>query len=179
MRGLAALLLSGLVLILPAACGDDRGGEAPEPRPEGAVAELGGIDYTVDLARQLNTSIPPDSDYFQGPGAPPGSLYFGVFLHACNRGGAPRSSAERLTLVDAFGNRLKPKELPDDNVFAYEARDLAPGECIPREGSAAARAAPGAMLLFEVPHDVFRNRPLKLRIQAPSRKESVSLQLGV
>jgi hypothetical protein len=68
-------------------------------------------------------------------------------------------------------------DLPEDNVFAYEARRLAPERCIPADGSAAARAADGAMLLFEMPNEVYEYRNLRLEIRAPSSDAAVRIEL--
>ena len=182
-RARARLWLTAVLATL-AACG----GSEPDPTeppagaeavPEGDAFELGGLRYQVDLARQINPNIAPGSDYYQGPGAPPGSLLFAVFLTACNEGEQTRPAAERLRLVTAFGDRLRPKTLPDANVFAYQARPVEPATCIPREDSAAARAAEGAMLLFEIPLEKYNNVQLKLEVTAPDGDTSRLVELDV
>ncbi len=160
----ALLVLAGVSLV---ACGEPR--EAGEPQPTGSTVELAGIEYRVELSRQLNPNIPPDKDFFRGRGARPGSLLFGVFLEACNEEREAASAAGDFTLLDVFGKRFEPLELAEDNVFAYEPRRLEPGECIPREGTAADRAASGALVVFEVPVQTLQNRPLELEISGPRR----------
>lgn len=120
-------------------------------------------------------TVPED----QGPGAPPGSLLFAVFLTACNEGEEARPAAERFRLVSALGDRVRPQDLPDDNAFAYEARPVEPERCLPREGSAAARAADGAMLLFEVPLETYNQGQLKLEVTLPGGGSSRLAELDV
>lgn len=179
----ARLWLAAALATLAACGGSEPDRTEPEARPEavpeGDAFEVGGLRYRVDLARQINPNIPPGKDYYQGPGAPPGSLLFAVFLSACNDGEQTRPAAERFRLVTAFGDRLRPKDLPEDNVFAYEARAVEPATCIPREDSAATRAAEGAMLLFEVPLEKYNNAQLKLEVTAPDGEASRLVELDV
>ena len=137
-----------------ASTGSGHAAEA-EPVPEGDDVRLAGLDYRVTLARQINPSISPGEQWYQGPGAPPGSLLFAVFLQVCNRTDEAHVAAEAVRLVGPF-ETLRPMDLPEDDVFAYEGGRLAPERCTPDPGSAAQRAAGGGMLLFEMPREVLR-----------------------
>jgi len=180
MRSLDRLTLAAAVLVVASigACG---GGERrpEEARPEGSTVDVGGVAYTVSLARQINPNIPPASDWYQGPDPKGDALLFAVFLQACNSGSEPRAAASRFRLVGPFDARLAPKRLDEDNVFAYEPRELDPAQCIPRKGSAAERGAPGAMLLFEMPRDIYGNRPFRLEISGPEGGERASVEVDV
>ena len=55
------------------ACGNkDEEQGVDEPAREGLALELEGVDYNVFITRQLNTKIPPDDAYFDGPEADEG-----------------------------------------------------------------------------------------------------------
>jgi len=161
-----ALALAGTV----AACGgdhEDLGVE--EPAREGLAIDIGGIDYNVFLTRQLNLAITPDKAYYEGPPAEPGNTLYGVFIRVCN----PTEdetilSADDFTVIDNQGTEFEPIELPDDNAFAYNQRELTPGMCIPEDGSVAQQGpTAGSMLLFDFPLEDTENRPLVLEVTSP------------
>lgn len=159
---LIALALGGAV----AGCGEEEPG-LEEPAREGLTIDVGGVEYTVFLTRELNLAIPPDQAYYDGPPAGGDSALFGVFLTACN----PKDADEAMPATDEFvvednqGNEFEPIELTEENPFAYVARKLAPGTCIPEDGSVAAQGSTaGSMLLFEFPLESTENRPLELTI---------------
>ncbi len=69
-------------------------------------------------------------------------------------------------------------ELPATNPFAYTPKPLAQGRCIPAAGSVADRAAPGALVLFDVPIGFLGERPVALDIKGSSgARERVLLDL--
>jgi hypothetical protein len=139
-----------------------------EPAREGLAIPLGGIEYNVFITRELNLRITPDKAYYKGPAAPRGQTLYGVFLQACNNGKHPQRTAGRFIIKDNQGNEFSPTPQPADNAFAYNARTLAPKECIPQAGSVAQLGpTAGAMLLFELPLSITENRPLELEIEAP------------
>src|SRR5918995_4724234 len=93
------LMLLCLAILAGGAAGCGNADEHPgvdEPAREGLAIELGGVDYNVFLTRQLNTKVPPDDAYFDGPEADKGETLYGVFLQACNR------SEETRQTVDSF-----------------------------------------------------------------------------
>jgi len=164
---LVALALGGAI----SGCGEEEPG-LEEPAREGLTIDVGGVEYTVFITRELNLEIPPDQAYYDGPPAEAGSAFFGVFLTACN----PKDADEAMPATDDFsvednqGNEFEPVEVPEENPFVYVARDLAPGTCIPEDGSIAAQGpTAGAMLLFEFPLESTENRPLELTITPTDR----------
>ncbi len=128
---------------------------------------MDGLHYDLLTARKLNPNIAPDEDLLSGRRPPEGKVWFGVFLRVCNRGDKRRTASGRLALVDAFGDRVRPSTaLPDTNPFAYDPRAIEPEACLPAEGSAAERTVDGALVLFAVPEQFGRNRPLALEVTA-------------
>jgi hypothetical protein len=172
--------LCALALALSAAlsaCGADH--EAigvEEPAREGLAVDIGGLDYNVFITRELNLAITPDKDYYDGPPAEPGNALFGIFILVCNPSeDETLPSAEEFVVKDNQGEEFEPVELPEDNAFAYNARELTPGECIPEDGSVAQQGpTAGSMLLFDFPLENTENRPLELEITSPSTSEHPS-----
>ena len=161
-----------------AGCGEK--GHEKNPTREGLALPLGGIEYNVFITRQLNTKIPPDNAYYNGPQAPRGETFYGVFLQACNKGKEPRRTTDRFEIVDNQGNKFEPIELPEENPFAYESRRLNPQECIPQSGSVAQQGpAAGSMLLYRLPLGVTENRPLELEIHGSTSTEKHTVELDI
>ncbi len=161
---LAAALTLGGCFLKPEA---EREGEAgiDFPAREGLAIPLDGVEYNVFITRELNTAITPDNAYFDGPPAPPGTAYYGVFVQACNTSDRPRETVRAFKLVDNREEEFLPEQLPARNSFAYNPRRLDPGQCIPAEGSATELGpTAGAMLLFELPLAATENRPVELEI---------------
>jgi len=160
----AAMLLSGCFL--------KPEHEEDEPLREGLDVRVGAIDYNVFITRELNLALPDDRTYYKGREAKPGFSYYGVFLEACNRSDedpeledGSYETTDRFEIVDTQGNVYEPVELPEENDFAYHAKELVQGECIPATGSLAQLGPTGgAMLLFELPLAAGENRPLELEI---------------
>jgi hypothetical protein len=149
---------------------------------EGLPEKIGKLDYNVYITRELNLKDVGDSGYYKGPEAPPGFALYGVFLTACN----PSTSASTpsipassdFTIVDTQGKRFKALPMPVDNVFAYRARPLSHGACIPKLGSLASSAPTnGSLLIFKLPLTTLENRPLDLEIVSPP-DESGRTEIG-
>src|ERR687897_3476540 len=88
---LALLALLAALAMGTAACGDDEPG-VDEPAREGLALELDGVDYNVFITRQLNTAVPPDDAYYDGPEAETEDTLYGVFLQACNNSDQSRET---------------------------------------------------------------------------------------
>jgi hypothetical protein len=133
------------------------------------------------------------------PQACPTSL-FGVFIEVCNNesDGAPVSAREPRILrgrgtdgedvereiggdfeiEDSRGSKFEPIVLPASNVFAYRARPLAKGDCIPASGSAASTSPTGgALLVFRLPVAATENRPLELSISVGGETRKFELDI--
>jgi hypothetical protein len=167
-RRLLVLLCLAVLAAGMAACGEadvEQGVE--EPAREGLALELEGIEYNVFITRQLNTRIPPDNAYVEaGTEQGKGETLYGVFLQACNRSDDSHETVDRFKIVDNQGNEFEPEELPEENQFAYHAKELLPDECIPEAGSVAQLGpTAGSMLLFRLPLANTEYRPLELEVE--------------
>jgi hypothetical protein len=169
-RLLTLLCLAALAAGL-AACGNkDTKLGVDEAASEGLALGLDGIDYNVFITRELNPRITPDKSYVE-PGTEPDATHtlYGVFIQVCNRSNDSHQTADRFKIVDAQGNEYEPESLPESNDFAYNARVLAPNECIPENGSVAQLGpTAGSMILFRLPLANTEFRPLELEIEGPS-----------
>ena len=146
------------------------------------------MDYNLFITRELNLRITPDKAYYKGPEAAPGQVLYGVFVKVCGakEGARPSSVPARNFVVhDNQGNKYFPKQLPEDNAFAYNARPLSYEECIPQSGSVAQQGpTAGSMLLYEFPLEKTENRPLEMVIEGPydlieGKRESLYIELDI
>jgi hypothetical protein len=125
---------------------------------------------------------------------------FGVFVQVCNEetDGTPMAAREPrvqkiaatdgeegelefggdFEIEDSRGNKFEPLVLPPSNVFAYRARPLEKGDCIPEAGSAAATApTSGALLVFRLPVAATENRPLELSVSVGGETRKFELDI--
>jgi hypothetical protein len=159
------------------ACGNSKEQGIDEPAREGLAIEMGGVDYTVFITRELNSRITPDEAYVTTE-APPGEALYGIFLRACNVSKDRRTSASEFSVTDNQDHSFQPEPLPVDNQFAYTARTLDPEECIPEAGSVAQLGpTAGSMLLFKFPLENTENRPLELTIEQGGEKRTFTLDI--
>lgn len=140
------------------------GVDRDEAQDEEEPIVVEGLHYDPLLARRLNPNIAPDKSLVSGRAPPPGKIWFGVFLRVCNRGERLRAASDQLRLVDAFGQRVEPADLPSDNPFVYRPSALKPGECLPRRGSAAAQND-GALVVFAVSSKILSETPVALEVE--------------
>ena len=160
-----------LPLLAAAGCGEINGDErafvSGEATREGIAVELDGVDYEVFITRQLNVRDPEDKQYFQGPPAPPGNAYYGVFLRACALEEAEGAvTTDRIKVVDIRGKVYEPLPLEPDNPFAYRREPLQGGECLPNQASATSFGPTGgAMVMFRIPYTDTENRPFELELE--------------
>jgi hypothetical protein len=180
-RRLLALLCLAVLAAAVAACGEadvEQGVE--EPAREGLALELEGVEYNVFITRQLNTRVAPDNAYVEAGTEPePGETLYGVFLQACNRSDDPHETVDEFKIVDNQGNEFEPEELPEENHFAYHAKELLPEECIPEAGSVAQLGpTAGSMLLFRLPLANTEYRPLELEVEGTG-DEHLTFELDI
>ena len=177
---LIAVLLAGLIV---AGCGN-----ADEPtsvgETEAIYLELGGLQYQVQISRQLNPADVTDRTYVQGAAdtAPLGrdDTWFGVFVRVFNDGEEPRTSTSDFAIHDTQGNEYEPVPLDETNVFRYQATELLPEGLIPEPGSVAFNSPiRGSLLLFRIKIASFENRPLELIITQPGTDEHAEVALDV
>jgi hypothetical protein len=163
------------------ACGtkDEEQG-VDEPAREGLALEFEGVDYNVFITRQLNPRIPPDDAYVEeGTEADAGETLYGVFLQACNNSDEAHETVDEFKIIDNQGNEYEPEELPEDNKFAYQSRELLPHECIPEIGGVAQLGpTAGSMLLFRLPLENTEYRPLELEVLGEG-EEHITFELDI
>jgi hypothetical protein len=179
---LLTLLCLALIAAGVAACGNsDVKQGVDEPAREGLRLDLEGIDYNVFITRELNPRIVPDKSYVPAGTAPDAThTLYGVFLQACNRGSESHQTADKFKIVDNQGNEFEPTPLPETNDFAYQAKVLAPNECIPETGSVAQLGPTAAsMVLFRLPLANTEYRPLELEIEGPTGSKHLSFDLDI
>jgi hypothetical protein len=164
-----ATVLALAAFVVPVLSGCTRHHESPEP--EGIGVKINGLTYTVYITRELNLRDPEDHDYYQGPEAPPGFNYYGVFIQVCNdvnhtHGGASTPvPASAFRIIDTENKQYYPTPVPKNDIFGYQPRPLSAKDCIPTPGSAAATGPiGGSLLLFKIPVPSIENRPLDLEI---------------
>lgn len=179
---LAALALFALPL---AACGNKEE-TTTHGETEGTYVNVGDLVYQVQISRQLNPNDPEDKGYlidlpFGQDQLDPHEAWFAVFVKAWNEGEEVAPAAENFTIVDTQGTEYHPIPIGPDNVFAYRAQDVPPGEQLPELDTAAANnpSVQGSMLLFKVSYDSFDNRPLDLVIRAPEGQEPAEASINL
>lgn len=132
----------------------------------------GGLQYQVQISRQLNPSDVRDRDYLIGiPQADRGldakEIWFGVWLRAFNRSGTAAQNAESFRIVDTRGRDYEPIKLASINAFAWRSARVGDGAEYPPVGSAASEtSSTGALLLFKLPVEALSFRPLELEFGA-------------
>jgi hypothetical protein len=178
---LLAVLLAGLTL---SACGN-----ADEPTSEGETEavylDLNGLQYQVQISRQLNQYDVEDRSYVQGAADAdvplgPDDTWFGVFVRVYNPDETPRESTADFEIHDTQDNVYKPIELDESNSFRYEPALLAESQMIPTPGSVAFNSPiRGSLLLFRIKIESFENRPLELIIKDPESDEHAEVPLDV
>ena len=172
---LLALLLALVAALSFAACGAEEptGDEFQEAETEGIYVNVRGLHYQVQLSRQLNPELASDQAYFEG--IPPkdrelglNELWFGVFMLVENREDEPVRSAEEFEIHDTQDNVYRPLELPEQNVWAYQPREVLGHKTLPVADTGPSERVPnGALLLFKLKRPSINNRPLELLITAP------------
>src|SRR5215207_6965360 len=127
---LIAVLLAGIAFN---ACG-----KADEPASEGETEavylDLNGLQYQVQISRQLNPYDVEDSYYARGTTAPPpgrDDTWFGVFVRVYNPDEARKQATSEFEVHDTEGNVYKPVPLDNTNVFRYVPTSLGEDQMIP------------------------------------------------
>ena len=129
---------------------------APEERPQRCPTSLFGVFIQV-----CNETSDADFTPAREPSAVEGKEFAGDF-----------------EIEDSQGNKFEPIALPVSNVFAYRAKPLKKGNCIPADGSAAANApTAGSLLVFRIPVAATENRPLELSVSVGGKTRHFELDI--
>lgn len=165
------LLLAALAALLVAGCGNKEE-VVTEGETEGIYIDVGPLDYQVQISRILNPDDVEDRGYLAGieEVLPLSSeeTYFGIFLRVDNQTDEPHRTADSFAIVDTQEKRYEPLDIdPEQNPFAYQPRELQPGQLVPAVGSVASETATqGELLLFRLPYETLQNRPLEFTIHS-------------
>jgi hypothetical protein len=181
MRRPLALLITAVAALALAGCGQEE--RISRGETEGVYLDVGGLQYQVQISRQLNPSDPEDRAYLVGLPAGEGPLepdetWFAVFLRVENDEGPETGAletAEEFEVRDTRGTVFEPIEFQDSNVFAYRPRPLARDDQIPQLDSPSAESTiQGSLLLFRMPLANLEFRPLELEIVDPAEPGRVA-----
>jgi hypothetical protein len=178
-RSARLILLCALLAGVIAGCGaNSETGIQTAATDEGQYLEVGGLKYQVQISRELNPTDNEDRSYLLGVPSgvqpAPGEIWFGVFMRVQNDGDRPARATSDFTITDTQNNTFRPVPLGSQNVFAYRAHTLQPGELIPLVDSAAATdPIQGSLILFKLQTDSLQNRPLKLTIAQAGEEPAV------
>lgn len=161
-----------------ALAGCSKQGEEVVEGKEGQAVSVAGVDYTVQIARQLSTYDTEDKAYLRGlPTPQPTQMYLGVFLRVVNESDRTATPAGTLPIRDTDGRIFR--QASSTGPFSYEAVPLEPDGMIPpSDGVADQSGARGAVLVYLVPRDILANAPIELEIPGP-HGESGSVELDI
>lgn len=171
-----ALLCLCAALALAAGCGGEASEDTAVEATEANTVELGGLRYRVPLFRELNPNVQPDRALYDGPPPAEGHGLYAAFLQVCNPGATTIEPTGRVALEDAFGQRFRPLPATDPDL-GYRPEPLAARACLPARGTVAARTFDGAAVVFELPFDAVRERPLVLELVAGSERRRIQLDV--
>jgi len=146
---------------------------------EGSQVVINGLNYQVQISRQLNSRDQEDRSYTHGHADPaPGQDFFGVFIRVQNNQSGPRKmpiGIDKMKIVDTLGNEYRPIVAFAPG-FAYVPSLLGNGAHLPLPSSAAdSGPIQGALILFRLPVSANDNRPLKLVIDGGREKGEIQL----
>lgn len=163
------------------ACGPQPGTDASAEN-DGVYVRLNGIDYQMQVSRELNRFSSEDHGYLAGVGNHPPSpqeIWYGVFLRAVNKSNRPQQSAGTFDIRDTQGNVYYPVAVdPASNPYVWTAQTLPPlGTEPPPDTTASYGPTQGALILFKLNSSVYANRPLTLDIHSGGKTATISLNL--
>jgi len=191
LRKILLAVLALVAVFVLGACGDSHtrvttGTYAGESGKNAPYLNVGPLVYEVQLSRELNPANIEDAAYLKGltpaeAHLAPGQEWFAVFMQVWNHTSVPLPAATNLTISDTQNNVYTPI-LPDsENEFAYRGGSVpAKGELPEPESVASQGATGGAVLLYKIQVVSLDNRPLELKIVAPSdASQTASAELDV
>jgi hypothetical protein len=176
LRPLLAALVALAFALTAGACGN-REEHRVRAETEGIYLDVGGLQYQVQISRQLNSADVEDRAYFVGVKDPERQLgrdetWFAIFIKVWNSGDRTRQAAEHFEIEDTAGRKYEPVAVGANNLFAYRPARLPPDGTLPVQESTAYEAATGgALLLFKLTDESLSNRPLELTVQSPEREQ--------
>lgn len=184
-RRIAILLATVLAAAGIAACEEE---EVTRGETEGVYVTVDGLQYQVQISRQLNPENSEDRDYLLGVEGAEARLagneeWFAVFLRVRNaeKEGPARLTASKFLIEDTAGAEFEPVELArEHSPHAYTPQRIAPKTYYPSMDIAAgASTSQGALVLFKLTRRALDNRPLEFHIESPSGGADALVDLDV
>ena len=154
-------------------------------KTEGAYVETGGLQYQVQISRQLNPSDFEDRDYLVGLPAGTrlgkGEQYFAIFLRVFNREDEEARASRRFHMTDTTGKRYDPIAIDTRvNRVAFRPAIVGPADQLPLPGSLGREnTTQGGLILFKIPVAAYDSRPLVFHIEPPDGGEPAEVALDV
>lgn len=170
------LLLLALVgfAVASSGCGDEATAEAKEGEP----LELGGVEYNIQITRELNRFSPEDSAYLAGaPRLRANEEYLGVFMQVTNTTDNATVVPDPFKIVDTRGRVYD--QVPLENEWALKpGTPVLPGETVPGPETPAKNGPiEGSLILFVINEEANENRPLVLEVPGPDEVGKIVLDL--
>ena len=172
-----------VLALIASGCGD----HPPQPihaGPPGAYLALNGLEYQVQIARELNPADPSDAPYLRGIPAGQRHLerdqeWLGVFLLVQNPTNRPARAANELYMKDTSNHVFRPITLGRANDYAYHGSVVPGGGQIPVLDSPASQdqSVDGALVLFKIENTTRQDVPLELVIRDTHARAVGSLDL--
>jgi len=179
MIGRGAGLAAVCAAVVVAGCGgsDEPVDNAVEAK-EGTQVTVGDVRYRVALFRQLNPRIEPGDALYTGEPPEAGRGLYVLFLRACNDGDQPVEASREVVVEDAFGQVFEPRPEDVAEPFRYAPSGaVAPHTCAPVLGSVSRLGFEGGALVFRIPFDSARERPLVLEVRDGGDRGRLQLDL--
>lgn len=155
-------------------CGEESHAEAKEGEP----LELGDVEYSIQITRELNRFSPEDAAYLAGaPRLLPNQEYLGVFMQITNNGDEATVVPDPFKIIDTRGRVYD--QVPLENEWALEpGAPVLPGETVPGPETVAMNGTiEGSMILFAIDEAANENRPLVLEVPGPDEVGEIILDL--
>jgi hypothetical protein len=170
------------VAVALGACGSDHTTTNASANNNGVYVTLNGLDYQLQVSRELNQYSAEDHGYLMGLAAArptPQQIWYGVFLRAMNGSKQARATAASFDIRDTQGHVYYPVALnPAINSYVWTSQTLQPLGTEPGPDTTASFGpTQGGLVLFRLNTSAYANRPLTLDIHSGSGTATIALDL--
>ena len=174
-------VIFGLVTFVAGGCGGSKASsDKVIEAKEGSDVRLGQLAYRVVMFRELDPAVAAHRALAHSVVPAPRHGLYAVFIRACNRGDEPVAPSAAFRIENASGAHYAPLRDGLNRSLRFRPERLEASSCLPREGTLAERAFDGGALIFELPTDITRDRPLVLEIRPLARSgELARIELDV
>jgi hypothetical protein len=171
-KGILVTAVGGICALAISACGSSVGNYADALGP--GFVQVGGLDYQVQVSRELNPYSDEDSAYLAGlpkrvAALPVADEWLGVSLQVYNKTSQTLTAASDFFITDTLGDHYSAIVNPTPNAFSYQSVAMSPSSQLPTDTSVAwFGPTQGEWLLFQIPYASLNNRPFLLHIVNPA-----------